>query len=54
MIAENGQLVIDEPVEFGKNPVEVQICMKITDLFRRIYIIFPNLIHENRRMSTCN
>jgi hypothetical protein len=28
--------------------------MKITDHFRGIYRIYPNLIKENRRMSTCN
>jgi hypothetical protein len=48
MIGKNRQLVIDEPVE-------VQHCRKITDRFRGIYrIIYPNLIKENRRMSTCN
>ena len=54
MIGKNRQLVTDEPVEFEKQPVEVQDCRKITDYFRRIYRIYPNLIKENRRMSTCN
>ena len=27
---------------------------KSTSRFRRTYIIYPNLIHENQRMSTCN
>ena len=27
---------------------------KITDRFRGIHRIFPNLMKENRRMSTCN
>ena len=39
MIEENWQLVIDEHVEFEKQPVEVQDCWKITDRFKRIYII---------------
>ena len=54
MFGENRQLVTDEPVELEKYPVEVQDCRKITDWFRRIYGIYPNLIKENRRMSTCN
>ena len=55
MIRENRQLVTDEPVEFEERPVEVQDCRKITDRFRGMYIIYPNLIKENRRMlSTCN
>ena len=47
MIRENRQLVED-------GPVEVQECRKITDHFRGIYGICPNLIKGNRRMSTCN
>ena len=47
MIGENRQLVPDEPVE-------VQDYMKITDHFRGIYRMYPNLMKENRRMSTCN
>ena len=54
MIGENRQLVTNEPVEFEEYPVEVQDCKKITDHFRGIYRIYPNLIKENRRMSTCN
>ena len=46
MIGENRQLVTDEPVE-------VQDCTKITDHYRGIYRIYPNLIKQNRRMSTC-
>ena len=30
MIAENWQLVTDEPVKFEKQPVEVQDCRKFT------------------------
>ena len=37
-----------------RKPVEVQDCRKITDHFRIIYRIYPNLIKENWRMSTCN
>ena len=47
MVGENRQLVTDEPVE-------VQDCRKITDHSRGMYRIYPNLIKENRRMSTCN
>jgi hypothetical protein len=54
MIRENWQLVTDEPVEFEKLPVEVQDCRKITDHFKGIYKIYPNLMKENQRMSTCN
>ena len=54
MIGMNRQLVTDEPVEFEKLPVEVQDCRKITDHFRGIYRIYPNLIKEDRRMSICN
>ena len=55
MIGENRQLVTDEPDEFEKQPVEVQdYCRKITDHYRGISRIYPNLMKENRRMSTCN
>ena len=54
MIRENQQLVTNEPVEFEIFPVEVQDCKKITDHFREIYKIYPNLIKENQRMSTWN
>ena len=47
MTRENQQLVTDEPVG-------VQDCRKITNSFRGIYRIYPNLIKENRRMSRCN
>ena len=49
------QLITDEPIEFEKQPVEVQDCRKITNHFRGIYRRkYPNLIRPNRRMSTCN
>ena len=47
MIEENRQLVTNEPVE-------VKVCRKINKHFRRIHGIYPHLIKENRRMSTCN
>ena len=54
-IGENRRLVTNEPVEFEKYPVEVhQDCRKLTDHFRGICIIFPNLMKENQRMSTSN
>ena len=53
MIGENWQLVTYEPVEIEKLPVEVHECRKIIDGFGGIYMIYPNLIKENRRMSTC-
>ena len=55
MIGKNWQLLTNEPVELEKEPVEVvQDCRKITNPFRRIYGIYPNLIVENRRISKCN
>ena len=50
MIGENQQLVTNEPVEFEKQLVEVQECMKITDNLKGIYKIYPNLIKAIRRM----
>ena len=41
------QSIVDEQVE-------VQDCRKITDHVRGMYRIYPNLIKENLRMSTCN
>ena len=54
MIGENRQLGTDEPVEFEKEPVEVQDCRRITDRFRGIYGIYLKSIQRNRRMSACN
>ena len=45
---ENRQLVKDEPVEFEKQPVEVQDCRIMTNHFRRIYRIYPNLKQEKK------
>ena len=51
MIGENRRLVTNEPVEFEKQPVEVQDSRKLTNHFRGIYRIYnPNLIKENWRM----
>ena len=47
MIGENWQLVSNETVEVGD-------CREITDHFRGIFIIYPKLIKEDRRMWTCN
>ena len=54
MIGETRQLATNKPVAFEKKPVEVDDYMVITDHFRRIYTIYPNLAKENRRMWTCN
>jgi hypothetical protein len=54
MIGENRQLVTNELVEFENESVEVQDCRKITDYYRGLYRVYPKLIKENRRMSTCN
>ena len=56
MANDRGGLAVgyNEPVEFVKEPVEVQDCRKITVHFRGIYRIYPKSIKENRRMSTCN
>jgi hypothetical protein len=40
MLGKNRWLVTDEPVAVGD-------CRRITDHFRGIYIIYPNLIKEN-------
>ena len=50
MNGENWPLVTDEPVEFEKEPVEVQDFRKITHHFRRIYIIYPQINIENQKM----
>ena len=54
IIGENRQLITDEPVKFEKEPVEVGDCKIITDHFRIIYRIYPDIIKENHRMWTCN
>ena len=47
MIGENRQLVTDGPVEVHQD------CRRITGHFGGICRIYPNLIKENRRVSTC-
>ena len=55
MIGENRQLVTKEPVGLEKEPVKVhQDCRKFTNHLRGVYTIYPNVMKENRRMSTCN
>ena len=44
-VRENRQLVTDEPVEFEKEPVEVQDFKRITDHFRGIYGMYLKLIY---------
>ena len=46
MTGENQQVFANGPVEFKIYPVEVQDCRKITDYFRGIYRIYPNLIKD--------
>ena len=54
MIGKKRQLATIDPVEFEKQPVEVQDCRKFIDHFRGICRIYPNLNKENRKMSTWN
>ena len=58
MIEENRQLVTNAPVEFEKEITGGSYfktsARKITNHFRGICRIYPTLIKENRRMSTCN
>ena len=48
MIKEKQQLITNEQVEFEKQPIDIQDCMKITNHFRAIYRIYPYLIKDNR------
>ena len=41
-----------QPVLPKNLPITVQDCRRITDHFRGIHRIYPNLIKEHRRMST--
>ena len=54
MIRENQQLVANEPVECEDLSLEVQTYKKITNKIEGNYRIYPNLIKENWRMSTCD
>jgi hypothetical protein len=46
MSVENWSLVADEPVEFEKQPVEVQEFKRIARHFRGIYGIYLKLIKK--------
>ena len=50
----NHLLVTDEPVESGKQPVEVEGFMIIIDHFRGIHRIFPLFTKKKQKISTCN
>ena len=54
MIAENRQLITNEPFEFEEKRLEVQDCKKFIDHYRGIHRKYPNLKKENRRLSTLN
>ena len=54
MNGEKQLLVIDEPVEFEKSPVEVQSFKRTTERLRGMYRIYPKLKKKNRKMTTCN
>ena len=43
MKRDNQLLVTNEPVEFEKQPIEVQDFRKITNYFREIYQIYPQI-----------
>ena len=47
MSGENWRLVADEPVEFEKQPVEVQDFGKFTNHFRGIYGIYFKWMKAN-------
>ena len=51
---ENRSLIRHEPIEFEKKPVEVQDFTNITDYFRWIDEMYPKLIKNNRKLTTCN
>jgi hypothetical protein len=52
MSRENQLLVTDEPVEFQKQPLEVEDCRKFTDHFRGIYGIHLKLKRKNPKDDT--
>ena len=47
-------VVIDELVEFEKQPIEVQYFRELTDRFSGIYGMYLKLIKENQKITTCN
>ena len=54
MNKENWLLGKDEPIEFEKQPVEVNAFMKITAHCRGLRRVYLNLLTNNQKMSTCN
>ena len=54
MNRENQLLVTDEPVEFEKQPAEVQDIRKITNHFRGNFRVYLKFTKESWKMSTCN
>ena len=54
MNMENWTPITDEPIEFEKQPVQIQDFGKIIDLFKGTCIPFLKLIKKNQKMSTCN
>ena len=54
MNGENGRLVIDEPVEFEKQPVQIQDFRKISDPFRGNLWNILQFNKEKWNMSTLN
>ena len=54
MNRENQLLVTDEPVEFEKQPAEVQDIRKITNHFRGNFRVYLRFTKESWKMSTCN
>ena len=56
MIQQNRQLVTDEPVEFLRNNQLkfIKNTGKLPIILEEMIEYTPNLVKENRRMSTCN
>ena len=45
-LSNRNPIITNEPVEFEKQPVEVEECRKITDHARGFHRIYPKLIKE--------
>ena len=54
MIRENRQLVTNEPVEFENNQLMFKTAGKLPIILEEFCRRYPNLIKEDRIMSTCN
>ena len=54
MNGENRPLLADEPVEYEKQPNEVQDFKNFADHCRRIYEIYLKLIKIYQNITTCN